>query len=157
MSHRASVTSLQGCHESHPSTSSPSISQQQNCWFNHQPSEQYPNLRSDSHTLTIEMIAMFIPMHTPTIHSQSTLSNKARHSPTSPTTNQLCPPSTIFWAWDNNHGHVHRSRGLRLSSSWARALRIRLFRSRIESCIQSDTSRPCQFRMYAIICETCNL
>ena len=34
----AKVTWLHECHESHAPPSSPSISQQQNCWFNHQAS-----------------------------------------------------------------------------------------------------------------------
>ena len=65
--HRAKVTWLQECHESHPSTSSPSISQQQNCWFNHQPSKQYPIFMSDNHWVIMEMTAALAPMHTPVI------------------------------------------------------------------------------------------
>ena len=62
---RAKVKWLQECHESHPSTSSPSISQQQNCWFSHQPSEQYPIFMSDSHAVIMEMTAALAPMHSP--------------------------------------------------------------------------------------------
>jgi hypothetical protein len=40
MNQRASDTLLQKCHDSQALSSSPSSSQQQNCWFNHQPSEQ---------------------------------------------------------------------------------------------------------------------
>lgn len=40
MNHRATVTVLQGCQESHTSVSSLSISQQQKFWLSHQPSEQ---------------------------------------------------------------------------------------------------------------------
>src|SRR5712672_3990287 len=62
---RATVTVLHRCQESHPLSSSPSSSQQQNCRLSHQPSEQYPILMSDSHSVTIEMIAALIPMLAP--------------------------------------------------------------------------------------------
>ena len=67
MIHWAKATSLQGCHESQPVSSSYSISQQQNCWFSHHPSEQYPILMSDSHSVAIEMTAALTPIAIPAV------------------------------------------------------------------------------------------
>ena len=64
MNQRMTEESLQNLQESQIS-SSPSISQQQNCWFNHQPSLQYPILISESHSVIMEMSAALSPMHIP--------------------------------------------------------------------------------------------
>ena len=67
MNQRATLFVLQGCHESHASVSSASasISQQQKFWFSHHPSEQYPILRSESHSVIIEISAALMPMQMP--------------------------------------------------------------------------------------------
>ena len=67
MAQRAGITSLHWCHASHVSSSPPSISQQQNCWFSHHPSEQYPILMSDSHSVAIEMTAALTPIAIPAV------------------------------------------------------------------------------------------
>jgi hypothetical protein len=76
--------------------SSPPISQQQNCWFNHQASEQYPIFMSDSHSVTIEIIAALSPMQTPEkLDSQtsqmslSLLTNETNNKPALSCINQL--------------------------------------------------------------------
>src|ERR1700733_4608012 len=107
MNHLATVTSLHGCHEAHTSVSSFSISQQQNCWFNHHPSEQYPILISDSHSVTMDINPAFNPMHTPAQELISELrKDTCIGSPTRLTTNHVCPGSTTFRNCDHNHRRV---------------------------------------------------
>lgn len=143
--HLAIVTVLQGLQDSHPSTSSPSISQQQNCWFNHHPSEQYPILMSESHSLTMDIIAAFIPMQTPK-HPAGMVNNKKIYVraqnesdiPTRLTTNQLCPVLTAFRTCAHNQRIVISPLAPRRAAVYDSLVSlIRLFRSNKESWIQS--------------------
>jgi len=48
-----------------PGPEASSTSQQQNFWLSHHPAEQYPCLRSEAHSVAMEMIAMFNPIRIP--------------------------------------------------------------------------------------------
>lgn len=114
--HLATVTSLQGCQESQTFVSSLSISQQQKFWFNHHPSEQYPILMSDSHSVTIDINAAFRPMHIPRVSwvvfsSRRGQTRPIGHSPMRLTTNHVCPASTALRICAHSHWRVISPRG----------------------------------------------
>lgn len=152
------MTSLHWCHASQVFSSPPSISQQQNCWFSHHPSEQYPILMSESHSVAIDMSAAFTPIpmpvrtriqHRTARHRCCSATERIRgrvrtnNSPTRLTTNQLCPACAIFLSRDQIQARLTSPRGPRYGTFDFRAARNRLFRSMIESCIQSCARQAC--------------
>jgi hypothetical protein len=63
--HCTSEKRLQGLHASHAPSPSTSISQQQKSWLSHQLPVQYPFLRSESHSVTMDIKAALTPMQIP--------------------------------------------------------------------------------------------
>jgi hypothetical protein len=101
-----------------------------------QPSEQYAILMSPSHSLTIDTIAAFKPMHT---KSGSVRNEKVKlnvYSPTRRRTNQLSPSRINFL--DCNQTLLNEAtlpEYIEAKAVW-RATRSLLFLSNDESCIQ---------------------
>ena len=89
------------------------------------------------------MIAALIPMPAPeALECHVRTRGRAReltHSPTTLTTNHDCEATSSLRTWDINHEGVIWPFDLRLDAYTSLASRNRLFRSKMESSIQSNS------------------